>query len=404
MFVLLQVAITPVSITSVPAMCITPPTCFQPNLLVLEVMNRSVITDEVSLTITLDMMNHSVSPDAMNLTIALDAMNCYVTPDVVDLTIVPDTMNNYATPDGVDSTIMLDMMNHSVSPDVMNLTIALDAMNCYATPDGVDSTIVPDTMNCYVTPDGVDSTIALDAMQCYVTPDGVDITIVLDVMQCYVIPDGVDMTILLDMMQCYVIPDGLNMTIALNVMSCYVNSDVLDVTIHLDIINCYMAMENVISQVNELIVTVQVNGYAGSLEQKDSQCCSDADINILMEKPVIHGIHGYASVYSLYNQKDLPLFVDTCVFVQKDQTAVYDVAEYPYFVFCSYQSDLLSFGETCKVYMHHLSKYQLVHLIEFIFHWSNHICYFVLQNMNMLVNLNLTPQQLCQRALLTIRS
>ena len=52
--------------------------------------------------------------------------------------------------------------------------------------------------------------------------------------------------------------------------------------------------------------------------------------------------------------------------------------------------------------MHHLSKYQLVHLIEFIFHWSNHICYFVLQNMNMLVNLNLTPQQLCQRALLTI--
>jgi hypothetical protein len=81
---------------------------------------------------------------------------------------------------------------------------------------------------------------------------------------------------------------------------------------------------------------------------------------------------------------------------------VSDVAEYPYFVFRSYQSDSLSFGETCKVYMCHLSEYQLVHLIESIFHWSNHFCYFVLQNMNMFVNLDLTPQQLCQRALLTI--
>src|ERR1700692_241219 len=122
-----------------------------------------------------------------------------------------------------------------------------------------------------------------------------------------------------------------------------------------------------------------------------------------MEKPIIHGIHGYgASAYSLYNENDLPLFVNACVFVQKDQTTVYDVAKYPYFVFCSYQSDSLSFGETCKIYMHHLSEYQLVHLIESIFHWSNHFCFFVLQNMNMLVNLDLTPQQLYQRALLTI--
>ena len=70
--------------------------------------------------------------------------------------------------------------------------------------------------------------------------------------------------------------------------------------------------------------------------------------------------------------------MNVLVLVYKDQTAVYDVAEYPHFVFYPYQSDLLSFGETCKVNVHGLLKYQLVYLIKFIFHWSNHFCYFIL--------------------------
>ena len=84
------------------------------------------------------------------------------------------------------------------------------------------------------------------------------------------------------------------------------------------------------------------------------------------------------------------------------QTSVYDVEEYPFFMLCSRQSDFLSFNETVKVYGHCLSKYQLVYIIKFIFCWSNHLCSFVSQNMEMLVNYDLTPQQHCQRAHLSL--
>jgi hypothetical protein len=69
---------------------------------------------------------------------------------------------------------------------------------------------------------------------------------------------------------------------------------------------------------------------------------------------------------------------------------------------CSRQSDFLSFNETVKVYGHCLSKYQLVYIIKLIFCWSNHLCSFVSQNMEMLVNYDLTPQQHCQRAHLSL--
>jgi hypothetical protein len=86
----------------------------------------------------------------------------------------------------------------------------------------------------------------------------------------------------------------------------------------------------------------------------------------------------------------------------RDQTSVYDVEEYPFFMLCSKQSDFLSFNETVKVYGHCLSKYQLVYIIKFIFCWSNHLCSFVSQIMEMLVNYDLTPQQHCQRAHLSL--
>jgi hypothetical protein len=52
-----------------------------------------------------------------------------------------------------------------------------------------------------------------------------------------------------------------------------------------------------------------VNRCAVNVKQEDSQCCSDVNVNILMEKPIIHQINYGASAYSLYNEKDLPLFV-----------------------------------------------------------------------------------------------
>ena len=324
-----------------------------------------------------------------------------ISPDMTNLTL--DTMNHYINSNVGDSTIALDLaINSYVTLDWADLSIVQDMTDCYVTPDGVNSTIGPDVIDCYIIPDGVDLTIALDAIDYYVTPDGVDLIIALDMIDYHVTPDGVDLTIALDAINGYVIPDGVDFAIALKVIDyCYVYPDGVNVTIQLDIMKCYRAIERVISQVNELVLTVRVNRCAVDVEQEDSQYCSDVNVNILMEKPIIHHINYGANAYSLYNKKDLPLFVKACVFVEKDQTTVYDIAEYPYFVFRSYQSDSLSFGETCKVCMCHLLESQLVHLIESIFHWSNHFCYFVLQNINMLVNLDLTPQQLCQRALLT---
>jgi hypothetical protein len=94
--------------------------------------------------------------------------------------------------------------------------------------------------------------------------------------------------------------------------------------------------------------------------------------------------------------------VTSGILFQRNQTSVYDVKEYPFFVLSSRQSDFLSFNETFKVYACHILNYQLVYIIEFIFCWSNHLCYFVSQNMEMLVNFDLTPQQHCQKAYLSI--
>jgi hypothetical protein len=94
--------------------------------------------------------------------------------------------------------------------------------------------------------------------------------------------------------------------------------------------------------------------------------------------------------------------VTFCNFVWRDITSVYDVEEYPFFVSCSRQSDFLSFNETVKLYVSYLSSYQLVYVIEFIFHWSNHLCYFISQNMDMLINFDLTPQQHFKKAYLSI--
>ena len=95
----------------------------------------------------------------------------------------------------------------------------------------------------------------------------------------YVNLDCTDLSIVRDMTDCYVIPDGVNFAIALKVIGyCYVNPDGVNFTIHLDIMKCYMVIERVISQVNELVLTVPVNTCAVNVEQEDSQCCSDVNV------------------------------------------------------------------------------------------------------------------------------
>jgi hypothetical protein len=54
------------------------------------------------------------------------------------------------------------------------------------------------------------------------------------------------------------------------------------------------------------------------------------------------------------------------------------------------ETTLSDFSQTLKLYTHHLSQYQFVGVLRFLFHWCNHWCHFVLQNMTLLVNFDLT--------------
>ena len=231
---------------------------------------------------------------------------------------------------------------------MMDFYLTLDKVNLPAS-DGVNWTIAPDVMMCYLTPDEVNCTITPDAMKCYLTPDGVNCIIAPDAMKYYLTSDGVNCIIAPDAMKCYLTPDGVNHIIAPDVMKCYLTPD----------------------GVNSVIPESYTNSLPSHVQ---------GVLPMVISSP----------------------FVESCILVQRDQTEMYNVAEYPVFMLHSRQSDLLSFGEACKIYAYHLSQYWLVHVIESVFHWSNHICYFVSQNMWMLINFDLTPQQHCQRAYLTM--
>jgi hypothetical protein len=104
----------------------------------------------------------------------------------------------------------------------------------------------------------------------------------------------------------------------------------------------------------------------------------------------------------LHSSHEWQTIIESHDLIWRSQTAKYDVVSYPFFVFQSRQCHFLSFGQTLKLYAYRLSQCWLVRIIEFTFHWSNHLCHFVSQNMTLLVNFDLTPEQLCKRAYLTI--
>ena len=96
--------------------------------------------------------------------------------------------------------------------------------------------------------------------------------------------------------------------------------------------------------------------------------------------------------FEVYN---LPQFKESHVSVWRDSTAQYDVADHPFFIFHPMPVACLSFGETFKMYPHHLLQYQLVCVIKLVLQWSNHWCHSISKNACMLVNFDLTPQQHC---------
>jgi hypothetical protein len=99
---------------------------------------------------------------------------------------------------------------------------------------------------------------------------------------------------------------------------------------------------------------------------------------------------------------NLPQFKGSDVSIWRDSTAQYNVADHPFFVFHPKPVHCSSFGETFKIYAHHLLQYRLICVIEFVLRWSNHWCHFISKHACMLVNFDLTPQQHCRRAHLTM--
>ena len=93
---------------------------------------------------------------------------------------------------------------------------------------------------------------------------------------------------------------------------------------------------------------------------------------------------------------NLSQFKGSDVSIWRDSTALYNVADHPFFVFHPKPVHCSSFSETFKIYPHHLLQYWLVCVIEFVLHWSNHWCHLISKHACMLVYFNLTPQQLCQ--------
>ena len=130
--------------------------------------------------------------------------------------------------------------------------------------------------------------------------------------------------------------------------------------------------------------------------------CSVSDVDVQMNKSNDSQClcHCYTMCFPS-NQQDWPSLTEYQDTLWQPPTARYDAVDYPFFIF--HQKQLfLNFSETLKLYADHLSQYQLVKIIVFVIHWCNYWCHFVLNNMALLINFDLTPQQHCMRAYLTM--
>jgi hypothetical protein len=146
----------------------------------------------------------------------------------------------------------------------------------------------------------------------------------------------------------------------------------------------HMSVNTCVVQVNETAVTLTV------LE------CGDYFNGIQLKDDTIQRFHSHHSVimHSLDDHNPLSIFQNSHLSVWRHPIAYYNVANYPYFVFHPMQSEFSSCSETFKGYAYHLLQYRLnrlIHVIKFVVCWSNHLCRFMLQNMTMLVNVDLTP-------------
>jgi len=147
-------------------------------------------------------------------------------------------------------------------------------------------------------------------------------------------------------------------------------------------------------QVNLHLLVNQTTHLWANMYKWVDQCASCE-----WEKQYAHWVNNKQNILlACFNVCNLLHFEESHVSVWRDSTIQYSVADHPFFVFHPKLVDCSDFGETFKMYAQYLQQYQLVHIIEFVLQWCNHWCHFISKHACMLVNLDLTPQQHCQRA------
>ena len=151
---------------------------------------------------------------------------------------------------------------------------------------------------------------------------------------------------------------------------------------------------------NELMTYLPVNVFAPKTVVMKLDCLVVANVRKNKLCDTMCQYHNYA-MYKVSYCQDLPILMASTDTLWRSLTAKYEVEDYPAFVFHPREYQFLNLSETLKSYAYYLSQYRLIWVAEFVIHWCSHLCHFIVQNIALLVNFDLTPQQHCRNAHLT---
>ena len=144
----------------------------------------------------------------------------------------------------------------------------------------------------------------------------------------------------------------------------------------------------------ESMVYLSVNIFASEAAVAESVCLI-VTVNVQNSK--------LCDPICLHHQQYLPILTESQNELLRAPTATYKVVDSLFFfVFHARQCLFPSLAKPLKLYGCYLSQYQPVWFFKCVIHWCNHLCCFILQNLTLLVDFDLTPQQLCKIAHLSI--
>ena len=233
---------------------------------------------------------------------------------------------------------------------------------------------------------------ALSRVNMY-TPRRVNLYATRSRVNLYAAPRGVNLYATRSRVNLYAALWGVNLYATHSRVNLYAAPLEVNLYAALSWVNVYAAH----SQVNLYVACSQLNLYAAHLQLNLYATYPQGDVHVTHQW--VNNKMILPVCVQMYN---LPQFEGSYASVWRDSTAQYNVVDHPFFVFHPKPVDCSNFGETFKMYARQLRQYRIIHIIEFVFLWSNHWCCFMSKHSCMLVNFDLTPQQHCQRARLTI--